>query len=254
MRRTLDAYFSGVNEDRFDDVAALFAPDATLTAPGVGPLKRDEIAAYLAKALSGYPSHHDEPTRTLLAERAATVEITFTGETTNGTPDHLRRPRRLRLRRARPDHPPAHLVRLARAAQEAAGVTRVRRAAGVRRPLGLRVRRRARAAPGARPGPDGHAALPRGRDHLRRCCSRSTRRGGRSSRAASGGSSSLAGVLAVPVCQLAIVEGQRYLSPPIASLIVTFSPAIAAVLVARTERALAAGRSPASRSRSAASR
>ena len=29
-----------VNEDRFDDVAALFAPDATLTAPGVGPLQR----------------------------------------------------------------------------------------------------------------------------------------------------------------------------------------------------------------------
>ena len=46
----------------------------------------------------------------------------------------------------------------------------------------------------------------------------------------------VAGVLAVPVCQLAIVEGQRYLSPPIASLIVTFSPAVAAVLVARTER------------------
>jgi ketosteroid isomerase-like protein len=85
VRRTLDAYFSGVNEDRFDDVAALFAPDATLTAPGVGPLPRDEIAAYLAKALSGYPKHHDEPTRTLLVGHAATVEITFTGETTNGT-------------------------------------------------------------------------------------------------------------------------------------------------------------------------
>ena len=42
-------------------------------------------------------------------------------------------------------------------------------------------------------------------------------------------------MLAVPVCQLAIVEGQRYLSPPIASLVVTFSPAIAAVLVLRSE-------------------
>ena len=86
MRKTLDAYFSAVNEDRFEDVAALFAPDATLTAPGVGPLKPDEIAAYLAKALSGYPTHHDEPTRTLLAEHAATVEITFTGERTHGAP------------------------------------------------------------------------------------------------------------------------------------------------------------------------
>jgi len=84
VRETLNAYFSAVNEDRFDDVAALFAPEATLTAPGVGPLARDEIAAYLAKALRGYPRHHDEPTRTLLAERAATVEITFTGETSTG--------------------------------------------------------------------------------------------------------------------------------------------------------------------------
>jgi drug/metabolite transporter (DMT)-like permease len=41
-----------------------------------------------------------------------------------------------------------------------------------------------------------------------------------------------AGILAVPICQLAIVEGQNYLSPPIASLVVTFSPAIAAVLAA----------------------
>lgn len=40
----------------------------------------------------------------------------------------------------------------------------------------------------------------------------------------------IAGLLAVPVCQLAIVEGQRSLSPAMASLIVTFSPAIAALL------------------------
>lgn len=85
MRRTLDAYFSGVNEDRFDDVAALFAPHATLTAPGVGPLEPDEIAGYLAKALQGYPRHHDEPTRIVEAGTTATVEITFTGETATGT-------------------------------------------------------------------------------------------------------------------------------------------------------------------------
>jgi drug/metabolite transporter (DMT)-like permease len=42
----------------------------------------------------------------------------------------------------------------------------------------------------------------------------------------------VAGVMAVPGSQLAIVEGQRYLSPPIASLIVTTSPAVAACLAA----------------------
>jgi drug/metabolite transporter (DMT)-like permease len=40
------------------------------------------------------------------------------------------------------------------------------------------------------------------------------------------------GVLAVPASQLAIVESQRYLSPPLASLLVTSSPAIAALLAA----------------------
>ena len=86
MRSTLDAYFSAVNEDRFDDVAALFAPEATLTAPGVGPLQPEAIAPYLAKALRGYPTHHDEPTRIIEAPGTATVEITFTGETSTGEP------------------------------------------------------------------------------------------------------------------------------------------------------------------------
>jgi hypothetical protein len=82
---TLDAYFKGVNEDRFEDVAALFTPEATITAPGAGTVAQQEIAAYLRRALSGYPTHHDEPTRTLRAENAATVEITFTGALADGT-------------------------------------------------------------------------------------------------------------------------------------------------------------------------
>ena len=46
----------------------------------------------------------------------------------------------------------------------------------------------------------------------------------------------VAGVLAVVGSQLPIIEGQRFLSPPIASLIVTFSPAVAAVLAALVTR------------------
>lgn len=42
----------------------------------------------------------------------------------------------------------------------------------------------------------------------------------------------LCGVLAVPGSQLAIVEAQNYLSAPLASLLPTFAPAIAAVLAA----------------------
>ena len=77
-QRTLDAYFAGVNEDRFDDVAA------TITAPGAGTVEQPDIAAYLTHALSGYPTHHDAATRTLHADHAATVEITFTGELADG--------------------------------------------------------------------------------------------------------------------------------------------------------------------------
>ncbi len=40
----------------------------------------------------------------------------------------------------------------------------------------------------------------------------------------------IAGVLAVPATQVAVVEGQRYLAPPIASLIITSSPVVAAAL------------------------
>jgi ketosteroid isomerase-like protein len=84
LRAALDAYFAGVNEERYDDVAALFAPDATVTAPGAGTIRRPEIAAYLARALAAYPRHHDEPTRIILADRTATIEISFTGELADG--------------------------------------------------------------------------------------------------------------------------------------------------------------------------
>jgi hypothetical protein len=87
QQRVVDAYFDGVNADRFEDVAALFAPDAELIAPGVKPRRGPEqIAPYFARALSAYPGHHDQPTRVVHAENTATVEIRFTGELDNGAP------------------------------------------------------------------------------------------------------------------------------------------------------------------------
>jgi hypothetical protein len=87
QQRVVDAYFDGVNEDRFEEVAALFAPDAQLIAPGVRPRTGpQEIAPYFARALQAYPTHHDEPTRTVHADGTTTVEIHFTGELANGAP------------------------------------------------------------------------------------------------------------------------------------------------------------------------
>jgi hypothetical protein len=87
MRAVLDAYFAGINGERYEEVAALFAPDGELVAPGVKPRRGHEaIAGYFGMVLARYPVHHDRPTRTLIDGRAATVEIAFTGELANGAP------------------------------------------------------------------------------------------------------------------------------------------------------------------------
>ncbi len=79
------AYFAGVNEDRFDAVAALFVAEGELRAPGTPPRQgREAIAAYLAGALRHYPEHVDTPTRVLVAQRSATVEIRFDGALASG--------------------------------------------------------------------------------------------------------------------------------------------------------------------------
>jgi ketosteroid isomerase-like protein len=81
------AYFAGINAERFDDVAALFAEDGELRAPGTEPLRgRDAIAGYFAAALAPYPDHFDDPVRTLFSGDSVTVEIHYTGRHTSGMP------------------------------------------------------------------------------------------------------------------------------------------------------------------------
>jgi uncharacterized protein (TIGR02246 family) len=84
LAEAVDAYFAGVNTERFEDVAALFAPDGVLIAPGTPPRQGADIATYFAAALAPYPDHHDEPTRVVVAGPTVTVEIHFTGRTTAG--------------------------------------------------------------------------------------------------------------------------------------------------------------------------
>lgn len=82
---TLDAYFDGVNEERYGDVAALFAPAGRLIAPGIEPTSgREALEAYFRAALRHYPEHLDRPTRTIIAGNVATVEIHFTGVSAAG--------------------------------------------------------------------------------------------------------------------------------------------------------------------------
>lgn len=86
-RAVLDAYFDGINSERYGDVAALFAPDAALFAPGF-PVQRGqgEIGAYFPRVLAPYPKHHDQPTRFTIADDTAVVHIHFEGALASGEP------------------------------------------------------------------------------------------------------------------------------------------------------------------------
>lgn len=86
MQATLDAYFDRLNEERYDEVAALFADHAELIAPGTTPRRGEDLEAYFRAALRPYPEHRDQPTRVILADSTATVEITFTGALESGEP------------------------------------------------------------------------------------------------------------------------------------------------------------------------
>ena len=85
-REVVDAYFVGINGERYASVAALFAQVGGLIAPGTPILRGDAIAGYFEAALAAYPEHYDDPVRTVIAGSTATVEIHFTGLTAGGEP------------------------------------------------------------------------------------------------------------------------------------------------------------------------
>jgi SnoaL-like domain len=87
IQTTLDTYFDGMNAERWDEVAALFTDDAELKAPGIEWVSgRPAVEGYYRAALGPYPVHRDEPTRIIIADSTATVEIHFSGALASGVP------------------------------------------------------------------------------------------------------------------------------------------------------------------------
>jgi uncharacterized protein (TIGR02246 family) len=85
--RALHAYFDGINREDYAGVAALFAAEGELIAPGTEVRRgRDAIATYFRAALQPYPEHLDDPTRFVHAGDTVTVEIHFTGRLASGAP------------------------------------------------------------------------------------------------------------------------------------------------------------------------
>lgn len=85
IEQTVQAYFDGVNAERYADVGALFAPDGELRAPGTDVLVGPEaVATYFAAALRLYPEHFDDPVRVVAMGATALVEIHYTGRLASG--------------------------------------------------------------------------------------------------------------------------------------------------------------------------
>lgn len=79
------AYFSAVNERRFDDLIALFHDDAEVRPVGARRrVGREDIAAYYPPLLAGFSASHDDPQEVHVAGEVVTVEIAFTGTTVGG--------------------------------------------------------------------------------------------------------------------------------------------------------------------------
>lgn len=78
-------YFTAINGEDWTAVEGLFAPDAELVAVGA-PTRRGPkaIAEHFPWTLAALPTHHDEPTRVVVAGAVVLVEIRFTGRTREG--------------------------------------------------------------------------------------------------------------------------------------------------------------------------
>lgn len=78
-------YFDCLNNERWSEIATLFAEDAELRAAGQDPrFGRASCARYFEEAISAYPEHVDEPVLVRVGEGRVTVDVEFVGRIKNG--------------------------------------------------------------------------------------------------------------------------------------------------------------------------
>src|SRR5262249_21429670 len=78
-------YFDCINRGGWDALRALWHDDVEVIAVGARPRRGpDDAAALYPKLFAPWVTHHDEPTRIVVAGDVVTVEVTFTGETPDG--------------------------------------------------------------------------------------------------------------------------------------------------------------------------
>jgi len=78
-------YFACLNADDLDGFREIWHPDARFKAVGARWREGvDDIVAFFSRLFTPWPRHIDEPARIIIAGTTATVEVTFTGTTSDG--------------------------------------------------------------------------------------------------------------------------------------------------------------------------
>ena len=83
----VERYFDVINNDKWDELAALLHPDVRIQHGMSFSCEGIESAVRFYQAIiRQFDEHEDRPTRILVDGTSAAVEITFTGTKTDGTP------------------------------------------------------------------------------------------------------------------------------------------------------------------------
>jgi len=87
IREFVKRYFDLVNEERFEELFALFHEDVAFRAPfGFQAQGIRDVKPFYLQVPKNYPEHVDTPEEILVAGNRAAVFIDFRGRTKDGTP------------------------------------------------------------------------------------------------------------------------------------------------------------------------
>lgn len=81
------AYFSAINEERWDDFAALLTDDAEYGTTGARPrVGRDEVVAFFQGLFKAWSEHYDDPQWIIAEGNHGAAEVRFRGTSKTGVP------------------------------------------------------------------------------------------------------------------------------------------------------------------------
>jgi len=86
-RTTIEAYFSAINEERWDDFRALLTDDAKYQTVGGRPRQgADEVVEYFKGLFKAWSAHYDDPQVIIVDGDHAAAEVRFRGTSVAGLP------------------------------------------------------------------------------------------------------------------------------------------------------------------------